>query len=151
MASLTTARSVAGFTAMVPGKAPCTCETPKAMGGATMVWRSSPSSLASSSAMIRSVPSGPDGPCCSVPPTGMTRSVLFSRYSCTSCQRASLSSTLPTLHDLCPGHTAAAIAFRTTSTSENQSLISGRAPTSVGRSSSFAPAFWVTSSATLLL
>ena len=93
MVSVTTARTVAGLSEMVPGNAPWTCETPKGMTGATMARRSSPRSLASSSATIESVPSGPEGPCCSVLPKGTITSVLRSRYSCTSCQRASLSST----------------------------------------------------------
>ena len=42
-------------------------------------------------------------------------------------------------------------ALSTVSTSVNQSLTCGVAPTSVGRSSIFAPAFWATSEATLLL
>jgi len=35
----TTASSVAGLTEMVPGNAPCTCETPNVIGGATAASR----------------------------------------------------------------------------------------------------------------
>src|SRR5207302_7478507 len=103
--------------------------------------------FASSSATIRSVPSGPEGPCCSVPPKGTTTSVLRSRYSCTSCQRASLRSTQPSLPRILHGRGERL----EDGLHQREPVFHLRRRAHVrGSTSIFAPAFCATSEATLL-